>query len=156
MRYFIDTEFIERPGTIDLISIGIVDEDGSEFYAESNEVDWDQCNLWVLENVRPHLLPETFAMSRSEIAEAVLRFAPAKERPEFWGYYADYDWVVFCWLFGTMMDLPDGYPMYCRDLKQWCDSLGNPRLPKQKSGEHHALEDARWNRLAWGYLDEIG
>src|SRR5690349_17532726 len=35
MRYFLDTEFIERPGTIDLISIGIVSEDRREFYAES-------------------------------------------------------------------------------------------------------------------------
>ena len=39
MKYWMDTEFIERPYTIDLISIGIVAEDGREFYAESNEVD---------------------------------------------------------------------------------------------------------------------
>jgi hypothetical protein len=154
MRYFLDTEFIERPGTIDLISIGIVDENGSEFYAESDEVDWSLANPWVLENVRPHLLNETFGMSRKEIADRVLRFAPPEEKPEFWGYYADYDWVVFCWLFGTMMDLPNGYPMYCRDLMQWADELGNLKLPEQRSTEHHALDDARWNKLAWEFLDE--
>lgn len=37
---------------------------------------------------------------------------------EIYGYYADYDWVVFCSLFGRMIDLPSGMPMYCRDLKQ--------------------------------------
>ena len=34
MKYWMDTEFIERPYTIDLISIGLVAEDGREFYAE--------------------------------------------------------------------------------------------------------------------------
>ena len=31
---------------------------------------------------------------------------------EFYGYYADYDWVASCWLFGKMIDLPKGFPMY--------------------------------------------
>ena len=39
----------------------------------------------------------------------------------FYAYYADYDWVVFCWVFGKMIDLPEGFPMYCRDLKQMID-----------------------------------
>jgi hypothetical protein len=25
-------------------------------------------------------------------------------KPEFYGYYSDYDWVVFCWLFGRMIE----------------------------------------------------
>ena len=33
MRYFYDTEFLEDGETIDLISIGIVAEDGREYYA---------------------------------------------------------------------------------------------------------------------------
>ena len=44
------------------------------------------------------------------------------DKPEFYAYYADYDWVVFCWLFGRMVDLPEGFPMYCIDLKQELDS----------------------------------
>jgi 3' exoribonuclease, RNase T-like len=40
MKYWLDTEFIEHPFKIDLISIGLVAEDGREFYAESSEVDW--------------------------------------------------------------------------------------------------------------------
>ena len=50
-----DTEFIARPYSIDLISIGIVAEDGREFYAESSQVDWSKANPWTLENVRPQL-----------------------------------------------------------------------------------------------------
>jgi hypothetical protein len=55
MKYWMDTEFIERPYTIDLISIGLVAEDGREFYAESSEVDWTKASHWTLETVRPQL-----------------------------------------------------------------------------------------------------
>jgi hypothetical protein len=52
MKYWMDTAFIERPYTIDLISIGLVAEDGREFYAESSEVDWTKASHWTLETVR--------------------------------------------------------------------------------------------------------
>lgn len=77
-----------------------------------------------------------------------------KPKPEFWGYYASYDWVVLCQLFGKMIDLPKSFPMYCRDIKQFCDDLGNPQLPKQTEGEHNALADAQWNKLAWEFLNK--
>lgn len=48
-------------------------------------------------------------------------------KPVFYGYYSDYDWVVFCWLFGSMMNLPKGFPMYCIDLKQDLDRIANSR-----------------------------
>jgi hypothetical protein len=150
MRYWFDTEFIERPCTIDLISIGIIAEDGREFYAESNETDWSQASQWVLDNVKPHLIGSN--MTRSEIGLAVREFVGDDPGPEFWAYYADYDWVVFCWLFGTMMDLPARFPMFCRDLRQWAVELGDPQLPKQPTSEHHALNDARWTKTAWEYL----
>ncbi len=39
MRYFYDCEFIEDGRTIELVSIGVVDENGREFYAVSTEFD---------------------------------------------------------------------------------------------------------------------
>jgi hypothetical protein len=171
VKYFLDTEFIENGKTIDLISIAIVAEDGREFYAESTEVNWMEAGEWVMENVVPHLWHRQRdkseynawmrdggtggLMPRSHMRGEILGFCDPKRygKPEFWGYYADYDWVVFCWLFGRMIDLPKGYPMYCRDLKQWADDLGGVQLPKQETTEHHALADARWNRSSWEYLD---
>lgn len=153
MRYWFDTEFIEDGKTIDLISIGIVSEDGREFYAESNECDLSKASPWVKENVIQHLIhghDGLVHMSRKAIANAVASFCG--ERPEIWAYYADYDWVAMCQLFGTMMDLPKKWPMYCRDVKQLCDALGNPKLPEQGKGEHNALADARWTKLAWEFL----
>ena len=150
MRYFLDTEFIEYPSTIDLISIGIVAEDGREFYRENAGVDWSRANPWVLENVKPHM--EGNGVSRLAIKFEVLDFIGIDDKPEFWGYYADYDWVVFCWLFGPMIEKPKHFPMYCRDIKQWCDALGNPKLPKQATAEHNALADARHNKVMWEFL----
>jgi hypothetical protein len=39
----------------------------------------------------------------------------------FYGYYSAYDHVALCWIFGKMIDLPSGFPMYTRDLKQMLD-----------------------------------
>ena len=170
MRYFIDTEFAEEPGKIELISIAIVAENGREFYAESTDfMDW-MANDWVKQNVLPHLWhrqkdKSTFnawsrdggqggLMYKKEIGPAIRRFI-GDDKPEFWGYYADYDWVVTCWLFGSMIDLPKGWPMYCRDIKQVCDERGNPKLPETEGNEHHALVDARWNRSALAWLEAL-
>ena len=152
MRFWFDTEFIEDGKTIDLISIGIVAEDGRTFYAINNECDYDRASDWVHDNVIVHLKAHTESwLNRLEIRDAVLAFV-GTDRPELWAYYADYDWVVLCQLFGTMMDLPKGWPMYCRDVKQLCDERGNPALPEQGKGEHHALADAKWTKAAWEFL----
>lgn len=150
MKIWFDTEFIEDGNTIDLISIGMVREDGAEYYAETDQWIPGKASQWVKDNVIVHLQGGDAIRPRDVIAREIEEFAG--EKPEFWGYYADYDWVVLCWLFGTMMQLPDDWPMYCRDIKQLCDSVGNPKLPEQGKGEHHALADARWNRIAYDFL----
>lgn len=148
MRIWFDTEFIEDGRTIDLISIAAIREDGWKFYAESAECDLSKASEWVKQNVVPHLNGVKFP--RAEIAGQMIEFAGNK--PEFWAYYADYDWVALCQLFGTMMDLPKGWPKYCRDVKQFCDDHGNPKLPEQIGQEHNALADAVWTRDAWKFL----
>jgi len=153
MKYWMDTEFIERPCSIDLISLGLVAEDGREFYAESSEVDWSRASLWTQQVVRPQL--EGGGMPREEIGYAVRRFTEADERPVFWGYFPAYDWVAFSWLFGGMADLPFSYPQLCLDIKQWALELGDPELPHQAGPRHHALADARWTRQAWAFLCDL-
>lgn len=149
MKIWFDTEFIEDGRTIDLISIGAVREDGAQLYFENSQCDLNRASSWVQENVITHLQGGNMLASRARIAVEMLEFAEIN--PEFWAYYADYDWVVLCQLYGTMMQLPAGWPKYCRDVKQLCDWLGNPKLPKQV-GEHHALVDALWTKTAWEFL----
>jgi 3'-5' exoribonuclease-like protein len=165
MKFFLDTEFIERghSSPIQLVSIGIVSSLDKEFYAVSAEFDPSTANDWVKQNVLPHV-GDGPRLTHPDLAVELRRFIEANglrssdgsaSKPEFWGYYADYDWVAFAQIFGTMMDLPKGWPKYCCDLKQWCDQLGNPKLPPQDSTEHNALYDARWNRTVYDFLAEL-
>lgn len=231
MKYFIDTEFLEgtqdkrflgikygkTPPTIDLISIGIVAEDGREYYAISNEFNlyeaWNRHELendnsvgarigvlppekkiyWIRENVlRPIWNDEVLKMhaftnlkedinwefaefnyknfkkliglkgkTNSQISNEILSFTKTttdrsfkpNKQLSFYGYFADYDWVVFCWIFGKMIDLPEGFPMLCNDIQQELISRNIKRsdIPFQDD-KHHALEDAKWNKLVYETL----
>ena len=149
MRFWFDTEFFEDGKTIELISIGVVSQDGREYYAETPDAEFlcHQSN-WLETNVKPHLIGQTIA--KDKIGRELVEFMGPE--PEIWAYYADYDWVVLCQLFGRMIDLPKGWPMFCLDLKQAVAERGNPKLPKQTSAEHNALADARWTKEAWDWL----
>jgi hypothetical protein len=197
MKYFIDFEFHEytrktglfglgrKVDTIEPISVGIVAEDGRQYYAIFNDFDikaaWD--NEWLRENVLVPISQEkmssriiwlelmkyaaiesTFRVagkSREQIAQEIKEFVG--EKPEFWGYYADYDWVVMCWLYGRMIQLPEGWPMFCRDLKQLLDEVVSEKYDDYwgasmaredrvkvlkevagPDGGHNALADAKW------------
>lgn len=158
MRYFIDTEFIENGPKypVYLISIGIKCEDGREYYAENEDCPMHLANDWVKKNVVPKL-HASMAKPRHEIATEILRFImDGDEKPSFWGYFADYDWVVFAQLFGVMVDMPHGWPKFCLDLKQVWRMLGGStvKLPQDPDEEHHALADARWNFEVWKVLNE--
>jgi hypothetical protein len=159
MRFFLDTEFIERGPKypVTLISIGIVDARGGELYLVSSDFREEDCSDWVKANVLPYL-GKSPRLPLSDIAVLVREWVDLQSegsKPEFWGYYSDYDGVVFAQMFGTMMDLPKGWPMFCLDIKQYADSLGNPKLPEQGKGEHNALADALWNKDAYDFLDKL-
>ncbi|CAL2094846.1 hypothetical protein [Tenacibaculum sp. 190524A02b] len=171
--------FSDNKPTIDLISIGIVSEDGREYYAISKDFNlkeaWNRYHIikdfvkpqglgdkkvyWIRENVLKPIFDELveqhnnrvpyvsmisdfsyknmkklikrYGKSNEQIAKEIKEFSfyydgdfnqvKRVEKPKFHAYYADYDWVVFCWLFGRMIDLPEGFPMYCIDLKQELD-----------------------------------
>lgn len=163
MRIFLDTEFIEDGKTIDLISIGMVREDGKTYYAISTEFKKRKASQWVKNNVLSHLPPRhanpmydgpnRFEQSRAwkprkQIAQEIVEFCG--DAPEFWGYYCDYDWVVLCQLYGTMMELPKSWPYYCRDLHQLLDHMGRQHIKQPEDAPHHALSDARWIKETWG------
>jgi hypothetical protein len=148
MKIWFDTEFIEDGKTIELLSIGMVRGDGETYYAEPAETDRSRADDWVKTNVITHLCGPV--KPRQQIAREIVEFAG--NDPEFWAYYASYDWVVLCQLYGRMIDLPGTWPMFCRDLKQYCMDRGNPKLPEQTSTEHHALADAIWTKEAWEYV----
>ncbi|MGD7003210.1 polyadenylate-specific 3'-exoribonuclease AS [Corynebacterium halotolerans] len=148
MRYFYDTEFIEDGNTIDLVSIGIVAEDGREYYAVSTDFDATKANQFVRENVLSQLPnPGDQAWkSKETIRREVLAFlTSSKGRPELWAWVGAYDHVVLAQLYGDMTGLPKQLPRFTRELKQYWEMAGRPPLPAAPAGVHDALVDARFN-----------
>jgi hypothetical protein len=175
MRYFYDTEFLEDGRTIDLISIGIVADDGREFYAVNEAIGYGELldrirgHDWLMDNVIPHLpmreqprapgfgdkrlftLDETsnLIMPPRMIRNAVRDFLLSSDGVELWADYGAYDHVALCQLFGSMIMLPQGLPMFTNEFQQAWRAAGCPPLPEQKGATHNALDDAR--HLRWCY-----
>lgn len=164
MKYFYDTEFLEDGKTIELISIGIVAEDGREYYAVNADAPWKKIkkNEWLMDNVVPSLpkphgdwinqMPKSWPIDfnnwvvkrKTRIADEVRDFVLTGSDPELWADYGAYDHVVLCQLYGPMVSLPEGMPMFTNDLQQLWRFSGRPEKPKP-FGEHNALFDAKSN-----------
>lgn len=158
-RFFYDTEFIEDGRTIDLVSIGIVREDGREYYAVTDIPDHVyrmRRDAWLAANVLPFLplndggfldLSHPDVKPRSVIRNEVLDFLTDDAWPQLWAWYGAYDHVALAQLWGRMIDLPSKLPMFTNDIRQLWDAAGRPTLPQQDEGtKHHALYDARHDR----------
>jgi len=166
MKYFYDTEFHEDGVTIDMISIGIVCEDGRTYYAVSSDADYGRIyqNSWLMANVMSSIdyVVEgdtirpvgDMVKTRQQIKEDIIAFV-GDDNPEFWAWYADYDHVVLCQLFGKMIDLPPNFPMFTRDIRQHWEYMNCPAMPKQESGEHNALDDAKYDMLMYNFLEMV-
>jgi hypothetical protein len=158
-RYFYDCEFIEDGVIVDLVSIGVVDEHGREFYAVSTEFDASRAVPWVRRHVLDKLpSPSDPAWrSREKIRDDLYEFltAPVRELPEenieLWAWYAAYDHVALAQLWGAMPALPRDIPRFTKDLRQLWDDRGRPKLP-DAAGRHDALVDARHNLARWRTL----
>lgn len=178
MRYFYDCEFIEDGRYIDFVSIGIVAEDGREYYAVNRFASWERLRRtkfqWIRENVWKHLPttgPEQLSLrihhpdvkTKGVIAGEVRNFLLHGETEdklppvELWADYPAYDHVALCQLWGSMMDLPDGIPMRTNDIIQLAESreISEKNFPKQDPATvHHALYDARHNARVYRFLNQ--
>ncbi|MGW9349021.1 3'-5' exoribonuclease domain-containing protein [Nocardiopsis flavescens] len=174
MRIFYDTEFREDGVCLEILSIGMVREDGREYYAVNADADWTRVyeHPWLREHVLPHLPwvgtkavdrdtcpqidhSDVSVKPRSRIALDVCDFVVSTPEPSLWAWYASFDHVALAWLYGSISDLPKGMPMRTNDLKQEAERLGDPPLPEQDSDLHHALADARHNRVIFDFLRRL-
>jgi hypothetical protein len=134
------------------VSIGVVAEDGREFYAVSTEFDPATAGPWV----RTHVLDKLPSpadpawRSRAAIRDDLLAFLTAPGEPvELWAWLACYDHVVLAQLWGAMPALPAPIPRFSHELRQRWEELGSPRLPAPPADAHSALADARHNLVKW-------
>jgi hypothetical protein len=152
VRYFYDCEFIEDGATVDLVSIGVVDESGREFYAVSTEFDPTRAIDWVRRNVLDKLPAPSDAAwrSRQQLRADLLAFLTASDEPiELWAWMSAYDHVVLCQLWGDMRALPRTIPRFTHELRQRWEATGSPPLPPPPPDQHDALADARHNLARW-------
>ena len=160
MRFFYDCEFIEDGVTIDLVSIGVVDEEGREFYAVSTEFDPDRAGPWVRQNVLNQLpSPADKAWrGRERIREDLLDFlgarTAARDEIELWAWMSAYDHVALAQLWGDMRALPRQIPRFTHELRQRWEDAGSPPLPPSPPDRHDALADARHNLARWKVIEE--
>lgn len=176
-----DLEFLEDGRTINMISIGMVCDDGREYYAVNRNMPVRRIrkHQWLMGNVVPHLpqghgdrrlaMPKRWLFDytdpvvkpHQQIAAEVAAFIQTAINPEqgadpieLWANYGAYDHVCLAQLWGPMMALPAGVPMFTHDIQQEARRLGIgwDHLPKQDSSEHNALADARHNQTIRHWL----
>ena len=159
MRFFYDSEFIEDGLTIDLVSIGVVDENGREFYAVSTEFNPDKAGPWVREHVLAKLPPPANQAwcDRATLRGRLMKFlSPHGEKVELWAWFAAYDHVALAQLWGDMPALPRALPRFTRELRQRWEDVGKPPLPDPPQDAHDALADARHNLARWRVIEAEG
>jgi hypothetical protein len=158
LRFFYDCEFIEDGRTIDLVSIGVVDETGREYYAVSTEFDPSRAIEWVRRNVLDKLPSpgDPAWRTRAQIRSDLLAFFTATgKQVELWAWMSAYDHVVLCQLWGDMRALPRPIPRFTHELRQRWEDAGSPPLPAAPSDQHDALADARHNVARWHVLEDL-
>lgn len=136
-KLFFDTEFTGLHKDTTLISIGIVDKNGTSFYAELTDYDKDQVNTWIKENVIDKLLfndkepggrvePVLFCRksmmckgSKKQVREWLLSWLKQYRNVEFVSDVCHYDMVLLIDLLsGSALDLPSNVSPACYDINQ--------------------------------------
>lgn len=155
MLIFLDTEFTDFVDS-DLISIGLVDELGREFYAELTDYRQEACSDFVHEVVRPLLKQHKDRVEGTqwEVARALGKWLKPYEQDTATVCY-DYnlDWYLMADLLRMLPE--EDQPNFLRTRMIWgdldqqaieyywaeADAFGHQ--------QHHALYDARGNKYAY-------
>ena len=149
MLVFLDTEFTDfaRP---ELISIGLVGEDGRDFYAERTDYQRDACNRFVRETVQPLLgrVPGA-ACSRSDLTQRLRTWFEQLPEPATIIYDFVGDWLLLAhaWTSGEHKSPPQNVG---EQLHLDGHTITHPTFERAQNytytqdwPPHHALADAR-------------
>ena len=132
MNIFFDTEFCGLKKDTQLISIGLISEDGKEFYGEFTSINTELLDDWIIENVLMNTakygeVNETDIVinesdyhfgTREEIQEELKNWLSQYEEVQLISDVCHYDMVLFIDIFGSAFDLPDNVSPVCYDINQ--------------------------------------
>ena len=173
MNIYYDIQMNERGRglTMELVSIGLVRDDGAEMYAINEEcLSNAMRHPWLSTTAVPHLpirSDDTFifewdkehqeyqyVLALDRLIAQVLQFITEDGKPDLWAYYGAYKHVVLSQLFGSQGERPARMPMFTHELQQLAEERPHIFLPAVPENTHHAMNDARWVREAYLALQE--
>lgn len=173
MDIFMDLEFTGLHQHTSIVSIGLVAENGMEFYAEFNDYDLSQVNEWLIENVFRNLtlIGQEYNESNGSVQMKNNKHFIAAELEEWfaqfdsvtiWSDTLAYDWILFCELFGGALHIPKNIYYIPMDIATLFLTKGiDPDINRKDfSGvdgtQHNALDDAYMIKHCYERLMEIG
>ena len=127
MKVFFDCEFTGLQKDTELISIGMVSENGKLFYAEFTDYDKSKVDDWIQENVIDNLIfnkhnileTDTFLRGTKEkIKEKLTSWLSQFNTVDLVSDVCHFDMVLFTDIFGSAFDLPDNVTPACYDINQ--------------------------------------
>jgi hypothetical protein len=150
MKVFFDTEFTGLHQNTTLISIGLVTENGSTFYAELLDYDKSQVDNWIQENVIAHLTRE-YSGETEAIKQKLEVWLSSYDTVEMWSDTLAYDWVLFNQLWGHAFNIPKNVYYIPFDIATLFKIKGiDPDINREEFAEmteggpkHNALWDAK-------------
>lgn len=162
MRVFFDTEFTGLHKNTTLMSIGMVANDGREFYAELHDYDKTQVDDWLKQNVLSKFENKQ-TVDTETLAKQIEKFLEPYDEVEMWSDCLAYDWVLFCNIWGHSFKVPKKIYYIPFDICTLIKLKGiDPDIPRAKlsnrlwadSMKHNALYDARLIRACYEKLTE--
>ena len=152
MLIFFDTEFTELGIDPKLISIGLIAEDGREFYAELSDTWMEKdASEFARHAVVPFLENGSARMSLHELTCRLRNWIDDFEvSVTLVTDSLDWDWPWIIEVFSTLGTWPGNLAKYPVILRQ-DDDFASATEAAFSGGlrRHHALDDAKANRLAW-------
>lgn len=134
MKVFFDTEFTGLYKDNSLISIGLISEDGKEFYAEINNINTNNMSDWIKSNVLKNTITygnipidnivsstDNFYSVNSDTLDlfnSLSNWFSQFDEVQLVSDVCHYDMVLLINVFGTAFDLPKNVSPVCYDINQ--------------------------------------
>lgn len=163
-KCFFDTEFTQLVPNTTLISIGIVAENGKEFYAETTDYDRALVDGWIEENVLANLLLNDFDEVNEQVGALTMVKGDSEmvglqlqawlnsfDKVEMWSDVMHYDMYLFQGLLGGAFGVPSHVDYIGYDISTVMKMLNlDPDMSREafidkpiEGVKHNSLYDAR-------------
>lgn len=132
MNIYFDCEFTGLYKDTKLISIGLISDDGKQFYAEVDDKSLLYVDSWIEENILNNTVMygdkllydivdsefDYHTGSESTICNELSKWFNQFDNVQLVSDVCHYDMVLLINLFGTAFDLPENVSCYCHDINQ--------------------------------------